>query len=171
MKRLPRQILHRIYNPIDNRPVNSASYNPEMLENGLNTYSTFKRHPICSAYSYLVDDGIEYNTERLEVPSAIPTIGLDQYENSDLYRLQNPEFSADYAEHNSIHPNRPLLRYMMLKNYLKDPTYNLDVISGNYNFLSAMSAVEIDEYDSTDPIDTFEREYQAFIRMLKAKRL
>ena len=58
MKNLPKKILHRIYNPIDNSPVSKEESNPEMLENGLDTYDVFTWFV---PSSNLVDDGIEYN--------------------------------------------------------------------------------------------------------------
>lgn len=145
MKHLPRQKLHRIYNPIDSRPVNSAESNPVMLYNGLDTYEVFTGFV---PSSNLVDDGIEYNNARLEVPSAIPDIGLDQYENSELYLLQNPDFETDFAETSSIYPStaRYMLIRRMLQNYNMMPRYNVSLFTG----LSGGSAIPV----SGIPFDT-----------------
>ena len=142
MKRLPRPRLHRIYNPIDNRPVDKSQSNPVMLQNGVDTYNYFKS---CSSYysGYsarkhydwsIVDDGVEYNNFRLGCGgSAIPGSGqgFDQYINSDLYRLQNPDFETDWAANSSIYPSgRPLLVNRILQNYLLYPTYNVGTFTG-----------------------------------------
>ena len=138
MKQLPRQKLHRIYNPIDNRPVNSAESNPVMLNKALETYELFE--DLVSGDN-IVEDGIEYTSARLEVPSAIPYIGLDQYENSELYLLQNPDFETDYARTSSIYPSsaRYMLIYRMLQNYNIMPKYNVDKFFG----LSGGSAIPV----------------------------
>ena len=141
MKRLPRPRLHRIYNPIDNRPVNSA-FNPWMLEKANETYEYFQS---CSSYysGYsarkhydwsIVDDGLEYNNFRLGCPSADISYsdpGFDQYSSSDLYKLQNPDFKTDWEANHSIYPSgRQLLVKRILQNYLLYPTYNVGTFSG-----------------------------------------
>ena len=156
MKHLPRQKLHRIYNPIDSRTVSEEESNPEMLENGLDTYDVFTWFV---PSSNLVDDGIEYNISRLEVPSTIPDIGLDQYKNSELYLLQNPDFETDYAKTNSIYPSsaRYMLIRRMLQNYNMMPMYNVSLFTG----LSGGSAIPISgipfdpntDYASTISVD------------------
>lgn len=156
MKHLPRQKLHRIYNPIDSRTVNKEESNPEMLENGLDTYDVFTWFV---PSSNLVDDGIEYNIARLDIPSAIPDIGLDQYKNSELYLLQNPDFETDYAKTNSIYPSsaRYMLIRRMLQNYNMLPRYNVSLFTG----LSGGSAIPVSgipfdpntDYASTISVD------------------
>ena len=136
MKRLPRPRLHRIYNPIDNRPVNSAEYNPWMLEKGIETYTYYSGLSGLSSTDLkgLCDYGVEYNNFRLGCGgSAIPNTGIgnDQYINSDLYKLQNPDFETDWAANSSIYPSgRPLLVKRILQNYLLYPTYNVGTFSG-----------------------------------------
>lgn len=136
MKRLPRPRLHRIYNPIDNRPVNSAEYNPWMLEKGIETYTYYSGLSGLSSTDLggLCQDGLEYNNFRLGCGgSAIPGSGqgYDQYINSELYRLQNPDFETDWAANSSIYPSgRPLLVKRILQNYLLYPTYNVGTFSG-----------------------------------------
>lgn len=136
MKRLPRPRLHRIYNPIDNREVNSDEYNPEMLDKGIETYTLYEQLSALSASDLngLCDYGVEYNNFRLSsfghlIPST--GIGNDQYINSDLYRLQNPDFETDWAANSSIYPSgRPLLVKRILQNYLLYPIYNVGTFSG-----------------------------------------
>lgn len=136
MKRLPRPRLHRIYNPIDNRPVNSAEYNPWMLEKANETYTYYSGLSGLSSTDLggLCQDGLEYNNFRLGCcGSAIPGSGqgYDQYINSDLYRLQNPDFKTDWDANHSIYPSgRPLLVKRILQNYLLYPTYNVGTFSG-----------------------------------------
>lgn len=136
MKRLPRPRLHRIYNPIDNRPVNSAEYNPWMLEKANETYTYYSGLSGLSSTDLgeLCQDGLEYNNFRLGCGgSAIPGSGqgYDQYINSELYRLQNPDFETDWAANSSIYPSgRPLLVKRILQNYLLYPTYNVGTFSG-----------------------------------------
>ena len=136
MKRLPRPRLHRIYNPIDNRPVNSAEYNTWMLEKANETYTYYSCLSGLSStdLSGLCQDGLEYNNFRLGCGgSAIPGSGqgYDQYINSDLYRLQNPDFKTDWDANHSIYPSgRPLLVKRILQNYLLYPTYNVGTFSG-----------------------------------------
>ena len=136
MKRLPRPRLHRIYNPIDNRPVNSAEYNPWMLEKANETYTYYSCLSGLSATNLreICQDGLEYNNFRLDCGgSAIPGSGqgYDQYINSDLYRLQNPDFKTDWESNHSIYPSgRPLLVKRILQNYLLYPTYNVGIFSG-----------------------------------------
>lgn len=135
MKRLPRQKLHRIYNPIDNRPVNSA-FNPWMLEKANETYTYYSCLSGLSStdLSCICQDGLEYNNFRLGSPSADISYsdpGFDQYSASDLYRLQNPDFKTDWDANHSIYPSgRPLLVNRILKNYLLYPTYNVNLFSG-----------------------------------------
>lgn len=135
MKRLPRPRLHRIYNPIDNRPVNSA-FNPLMLEKANETYTYYSGLSCLSSsdLGVICQDGLEYNNFRLGSPSAdIPHSGqgYDQYINSDLYRLQNPDFKTDWDANHSIYPSgRPLLVKRILQNYLLYPTYNVGTFSG-----------------------------------------
>lgn len=135
MKKLPRQKLHRIYNPIDNRPVNSA-FNPWMLEKANETYTYYSCLPGLSStdLSGLCQDGLEYNNFRLGSPSADISYsdpGFDQYSASDLYRLQNPDFKTDWEANHSIYPSgRPLLVKRILQNYLLYPTYNVNLFSG-----------------------------------------
>lgn len=135
MKRLPRQKLHRIYNPIDNRPVNSA-FNPWMLEKANETYTYYSglsglRNTDLSG---LCQDGLEYNNFRLGSPSADISYsdpGFDQYSASDLYKLQNPDFKTDWESNHSIYPSgRPLLVKRILQNYLLYPTYNVGTFTG-----------------------------------------
>lgn len=136
MKRLPRPRLHRIYNPIDNRPVNSAEYNPWMLEKANETYTYYSGLSGLSSsdLGVICQDGLEYNNFRLGCGgSAIPGSGqgYDQYINSDLYRLQNPDFKTDWDANHSIYPSgRPLLVKRILQNYLLYPTYNVGTFSG-----------------------------------------
>ena len=135
MKRLPRPRLHRIYNPIDNRPVNSA-FNPWMLEKANETYTYYSGLSGLSGTNLreICQDGLEYNNFRLDCGgSAIPGSGqgYDQYINSDLYRLQNPDFKTDWETNHSIYPSgRPLLVKCILQNYLLYPTYNVGTFSG-----------------------------------------
>lgn len=155
MKRLPRQAIHRIYNPIDNREVNSAEYNPEMLDKGIDTYTLYEQLSALSATDLngLCDYGVEYNNFRLSsfghlIPST--GIGNDQYVNSELYRLQNPEFSADYEKHHSIYPSmdRYLLIQRILQNYLTYPTYNVGLFSGlNGDYMSSAESAFNPETD------------------------
>ena len=136
MKRLPRPRLHRIYNPIDDRPVNSAEYNPWMLEKANETYTYYSGLSGLSSTDLkgLCDYGVEYNNFRLGCcGSAIPGSGqgYDQYINSDLYKLQNPDFETDWAANSSIYPSgRPLLVKRILQNYLLYPTYNVGTFTG-----------------------------------------
>ena len=135
MKRLPRPRLHRIYNPIDNRPVNSA-FNPWMLEKANETYTYYSCLPGLSStdLGVLCKDGLEYNNFRLGCPSADISYsdpGFDQYSASDLYKLQNPDFKTDWESNHSIYPSgRPLLVKRILQNYLLYPTYNVGTFSG-----------------------------------------
>ena len=136
MKRLPRLRLHRIYNPIDNRPVNSAEYNPWMLEKANETYTYYSCLSGLSGTNLreICQDGLEYNNFRLGSPSADISYsdpGFDQYSSSDLYRLQNPDFKTDWESNHSIYPSgRPLLVKRILQNYLLYPTYNVGTFSG-----------------------------------------
>ena len=135
MKRLPRPRLHRIYNPIDNRPINSA-FNPWMLEKANETYTYYSGLSGLSStdLSGLCQDGLEYNNFRLGCPSAdisYSDTGFDQYSSSDLYKLQNPDFKTDWEANHSIYPSgRPLLVKRILQNYLLYPTYNVGTFSG-----------------------------------------
>ena len=135
MKRLPRLRLHRIYNPIDNRPVNSA-FNPWMLEKANETYTYYSCLSGLSGTNLreICQDGLEYNNFRLGSPSADISYsdpGFDQYSSSELYRLQNPDFKTDWESNHSIYPNgRPLLVKRILQNYLLYPTYNVGTFSG-----------------------------------------
>ena len=135
MKRLPRQRLHRIYNPIDNRPVNSA-FNPWMLEKANETYTYYSGLSGLSStdLGVLCKDGLEYNNFRLGCPSADISYsdpGFDQYSSSELYKLQNPDFKTDWEANHSIYPSgRPLLVKRILQNYLLYPTYNVGTFSG-----------------------------------------
>ena len=135
MKRLPRPRLHRIYNPIDNRQVNS-SFNPWMLEKANETYTYYSGLSGLSSTDLgeLCKDGLEYNNFRLGCPSADISYsdpGFDQYSASDLYRLQNPDFKTDWDANHSIYPSvRPLLVKRILQNYLLYPTYNVGTFSG-----------------------------------------
>lgn len=136
MKRLPRPRLHRIYNPIDNKKVDDSYSNPVMLNAGLETYNYYKELSGLSAsdLGVICQDGVEYNNFRLGSPSAdIPhsVPGSDQYYNSDLYRLQNPDFKTDWDANHTIYPSgRPLLVKRILQNYLLYPTYNVGTFSG-----------------------------------------
>ena len=136
MKRLPRLRLHRIYNPIDNRPVNSAEYNPWMLEKANETYTYYSCLSGLSGTNLreICQDGLEYNNFRLGSPSSDISYsdpGFDQYSSSELYRLQNPDFKTDWESNHSIYPNgRPLLVKRILQNYLLYPTYNVGTFSG-----------------------------------------
>ena len=135
MKRLPRPRLHRIYNPIDNRPVNSA-FNPWMLEKANETYTYYSCLSGLSGTNLreICQDGLEYNNFRLGSPSSDISYsdpGFDQYSSSELYRLQNPDFKTDWESNHSIYPNgRPLLVKRILQNYLLYPTYNVGTFSG-----------------------------------------
>ena len=135
MKRLPRLRLHRIYNPIDNRPVNSA-FNPWMLEKANETYTYYSCLSGLSGTNLreICQDGLEYNNFRLGSPSADISYsdpGFDQYSSSELYRLQNPDFKTDWESNHSIYPSgRPLLVKRILQNYLLYPTYNVGTFSG-----------------------------------------
>lgn len=135
MKRLPRQKLHRIYNPIDNRPVNSA-FNPWMLEKANETYTYYSclSGLSCTNLREICQDGLEYNNFRLGSPSADISYsdpGFDQYSASELYRLQNPDFKTDWESNHSIYPSgRPLLVKRILQNYLLYPTYNVGTFTG-----------------------------------------
>lgn len=136
MKRLPRPRLHKIYNPIDNRSVNSAEYNPWMLEKANETYTYYSGMSGLSStdLGFICQDGLEYNNFRLGCGgSAIPDSGpgFDQYIHSDLYRLQNPDFETDWEANSSIYPSgRPLLVNRILHNYLLYPTYNVGKFTG-----------------------------------------
>ena len=136
MKRLPRPRLHRIYNPIDNRPVNSAEYNPWMLEKANETYTYYSCLSGLSGTNLreICQDGLEYNNFRLGSPSADISYsdpGFDQYSASELYRLQNPDFKTDWESNHSIYPSgRPLLVKRILQNYLLYPTYNVGTFTG-----------------------------------------
>ena len=136
MKRLPRPRLHRIYNPIDNRPVNSAEYNPWMLEKANETYTYYSCLSGLSGTNLreICQDGLEYNNFRLGSPSSDISYsdpGFDQYSASELYRLQNPDFKTDWDANHSIYPSgRPLLVKRILQNYLLYPTYNVGTFSG-----------------------------------------
>lgn len=136
MKRLPRPRLHKIYNPIDNRSVNSAEYNPWMLEKANETYTYYSGFSGLSStdLGFICQDGLEYNNFRLGCDgSAIPDSGpgFDQYIHSDLYRLQNPDFETDWEANSSIYTNgRPLLVKRILHNYLLYPTYNVGKFTG-----------------------------------------
>ena len=135
MKRLPRLRLHRIYNPIDNRPVNSA-FNPWMLEKANETYTYYSCLSGLSGTNLreICQDGLEYNNFRLGSPSSDISYsdpGFDQYSASELYRLQNPDFKTDWESNHSIYPSgRPLLVKRILQNYLLYPTYNVGTFSG-----------------------------------------
>ena len=135
MKRLPRPRLHRIYNPIDNRPVNSA-FNPWMLEKANETYTYYSGLSGFSStdLGVLCKDGLEYNNFRLGCPSADISYsdpGFDQYSSSELYKLQNPDFKTDWDANHSIYPSgRPLLVKRILQNYLLYPTYNVGTFTG-----------------------------------------
>ena len=135
MKRLPRPRLHRIYNPIDNRPVNSA-FNPWMLEKANETYTYYSCLSGLSGTNLreICQDGLEYNNFRLGSPSSDISYsdpGFDQYSSSELYRLQNPDFKTDWESNHSIYPSgRPLLVKRILQNYLLYPTYNVGTFSG-----------------------------------------
>ena len=135
MKRLPRLRLHRIYNQIDNRPVNSA-FNPWMLEKANETYTYYSCLSGLSGTNLreICQDGLEYNNFRLGSPSADISYsdpGFDQYSASELYRLQNPDFKTDWESNHSIYPSgRPLLVKRILQNYLLYPTYNVGTFSG-----------------------------------------
>ena len=135
MKRLPRPRLHRIYNPIDNRPVNSA-FNPWMLEKANETYTYYSCLSGLSGTNLreICQDGLEYNNFRLGSPSADISYsdpGFDQYSASELYRLQNPDFKTDWESNHSIYPSgRPLLVKRILQNYLLYPTYNVGTFTG-----------------------------------------
>ena len=135
MKRLPRPRLHRIYNPIDNRPVNSA-FNPWMLEKANETYTYYSCLSGLSGTNLreICQDGLEYNNFRLGSPSSDISYsdpGFDQYSASELYRLQNPDFKTDWESNHSIYPSgRPLLVKRILQNYLLYPTYNVGTFSG-----------------------------------------
>ena len=135
MKRLPRLRLHRIYNPIDNRPVNSA-FNPWMLEKANETYTYYSCLSGLSGTNLreICQDGLEYNNFRLGSPSADISYsdpGFDQYSSSELYRLQNPDFKTDWESNHSIYPSgRPLLVKRILQNYLLYPTYNVGTFTG-----------------------------------------
>jgi hypothetical protein len=166
MKHLPRKRIYRIYNLIDNSPVNSDTSNPAMLQNGIDTYNMFIGHPIASADKEIVEDGLIYNEFRLENSAEIPPAGIwhDNYYNSELYRLQNPEFSADYPTVSSQLypvPNRPLLVSRIRENYLRKPVYKQ-----NFFDTSALSAIDLPT-ETQLLMETFEQEYVAFIRMLK----
>lgn len=136
MKRLPRPRLHKIYNPIDNRSVNSAEYNPWMLEKANETYTYYSGMSGLSStdLGFICQDGLKYNNFRLGcMGSAIPDSGpgFDQYIHSDLYRLQNPDFETDWEANSSIYPSgRPLLVNRILHNYLLYPTYNVGKFTG-----------------------------------------
>ena len=135
MKRLPRLRLHRIYNPIDNRPVNSA-FNPWMLEKANETYTYYSCLSGLSGTNLreICQDGLEYNNFRLGSPSSDISYsdpGFDQYSSSELYRLQNPDFKTDWESNHSIYPSgRPLLVKRILQNYLLYPTYNVGTFTG-----------------------------------------
>ena len=136
MKRLLRLRLHRIYNPIDNRPVNSAEYNPWMLEKANETYTYYSCLSGLSGTNLreICQDGLEYNNFRLGSPSSDISYsdpGFDQYSASELYRLQNPDFKTDWESNHSIYPSgRPLLVKRILQNYLLYPTYNVGTFTG-----------------------------------------
>lgn len=157
MKRLPRPTLNRIYNPIDEHAVDSAWCNTVMLNKATETYTCYSGIPvICTSdISGICEDGVIYNNFRLGCPSAdiySADPGYDQYSSSELYRLQNPVGSADWAEHHSIYPcaERYLLIQKMLQNYLTYPTYYVD----KYSAFNDTSAIPND-YSDFDPTKNF----------------
>ena len=103
-----------------------------------------------------MDDGIEYNTTRLE-NSAVPieyTNYSAYYKETDLYRLQNPNYYTDPS--GTVYS--PYLVEQIRKYYLMSPKYNRDTFS----------AVDVDfEENEISPLDEFEKEYQIFIMKLR----
>lgn len=154
MKRRPRKIIHRYYNPIDNTKLDSAkmSITPAVLENAIATYSIFQDFSAFSASWHEFDDGIEYSQKRLESQddpnAAIPSAcgGLYRYEHSKLYQLQNPSAFAPMEE-------RPVLVREIEKNYLQYPEYN--VFNTNIQRLEELSAFvsafDTENFSATNP--------------------
>ncbi|MDO4528452.1 MAG: hypothetical protein Q4C03_06700 [bacterium] len=107
-----------------------------MLNKGIETYTYYSGLSGLSSTDLngLCDYGVEYNRVRLDsLGHSIPNTGIgnDQYINSDLYKLQNPDFETDWAANHSIYPSgRPLLVQRILQNYLLYPTYNVNLFSG-----------------------------------------
>ena len=139
MKRRPRKIIHRYYNPIDNTELDSAkmSITPAVLDNAIATYSIVDSFSAFSDYCGSWSGGIEYSQKRLESQddpnAAIPSAcnGLYRYEHSKLYQLQNPSAFAPMEE-------RPVLVREIEKNYLQYPEYN--VFNTNIQLLEELSA-------------------------------
>ena len=101
-----------------------------------------------------MDDGIEYNTTRLE-NSALPIEDTNYsayYKRTNLYRLQNPNYYTDPS--GTVYS--PYLVQQIRKYYLTTPKYNIDTFS----------AVDFEEKE-TSPLDEFEKEYQIFIMKLR----
>ena len=149
MKRLPRARIHSYYNPMDKTALNSAQMciTPSVLENGIVTYSVVKDFSAFSASWHRWDDGIDYNTQRLTGPyepsAAIPSAcgGLDHYLNSELYKLQNP----NYLTPPSGTVYSPTLVREIVKNYLQYPKYN--VFNTDISALEELSAF-VSEFDT-----------------------
>lgn len=207
MKRLPRARIHSYYNPMDKTDLDGSkmSITPAVLENGLVTYSAIKYFSAFSDYWTRWDDGIDYNTQRLAGPyepsAAIPEAcgGLDHYLNSELYKLQNP----NYLTPPSGTVYSPTLVREIVKKYLQYPKYNVfnteisaleelsafvsefdtmdfsattpTVFKGNIN----VNLCKCKQKDTQEPapqtnacncLEEFEREYQEFIEMLRRNR-
>lgn len=154
MKRRPRKIIHRYYNPIDNTKLDSAkmSITPAVLENAIATYSIVDSFSAFSASWGSWSGGIEYSQKRLESQddpnAAIPSAcnGLYRYEHSKLYQLQNPSAFAPMEE-------RPVLVREIEKNYLQYPEYN--VFNTNIQRLEELSAFvsafDTENFSATNP--------------------
>ena len=151
MKRLPRKRIHSYYNPMDKTDLDGSkmSITPAVLENGLVTYSAVKYFSAFSGSWHRWDDGIDYNQQRLAGPyepsAAIPEAcgGLDHYLNSELYKLQNP----NYLTPPSGTVYSPTLVREIVKNYLQYPQYN--VFNTDISALEELSAF-VNGFDTED---------------------
>ena len=151
MKRLPRARIHSYYNPMDKTDLDGSkmSITPAVLENGIDTYSVVKDFSAFSGSWHRWDDGIDYNTQRLTGPyepsAAIPSAcgGLDHYLNSELYKLQNP----NYLTPPSGTVYSPTLVREIVKNYLQYPKYN--VFNTDISALEELSAF-VSGFDTID---------------------
>lgn len=131
------------------------SITPAVLENGLVTYSAVKYFSAFSASWDRWDDGIDYNQQRLAGPyepsAAIPEAcgGLDHYLNSELYKLQNP----NYLTPPSGTVYSPTLVREIVKKYLQYPQYNVfnTDISALEELSAFVSGFDTEDFSATTP--------------------
>lgn len=157
MKRLPRKRIHSYYNPMDKTDLDGSkmSITPAVLENGIDTYSVVKYFSAFSASWDRWDDGIDYNQQRLAGPyepsAAIPEAcgGLDHYLNSELYKLQNP----NYLTPPSGTVYSPTLVREIVKKYLQYPQYNVfnTDISALEELSAFVSGFDTEDFSATTP--------------------